>query len=67
MFLGELCISATVYYASQRPDLDISLLLDALQGRVYANDRQVREHHVHHGVDKANPRVELVLSLRSRP
>lgn len=54
-------MTAHVYYASQRPDLDPSLILDALQGRVYANDRSVREMHLFHHIDRDNPRAELTL------
>jgi Holliday junction resolvase RusA-like endonuclease len=64
MFEEEVAISVTAFYASHRPDLDISLLLDALQGRVYRNDRQVREQHLYHAIDKVRPRVEVTLSLR---
>ena len=54
-------MTAHVYYASERPDLDPSLILDALQGRVYANDRAVREMHLFHRIDRENPRAELTL------
>lgn len=30
-----------------------------VQRGVYVNDRQVREIHAYHGIDKANPRVEI--------
>lgn len=56
---GRLSLLAHVYYASERPDLDISLILDVLQGRIYANDRQVREMHLHHLINRANPRTWL--------
>ena len=32
-----------------------------VQAGVYRNDRQVREKHVYHAVDKANPRTEIVV------
>lgn len=54
-------MTAHVFYASERPDLDPSLILDALQGRVYANDRAVREMHLFHHIDRENPRAELTL------
>ena len=28
---------------------------------VYVNDRQVREKHVYHGIDRTNPRVEVIV------
>ncbi len=56
---GQIAFEARIYYASQRPDLDASVILDALQGICYANDRQVREMHLFHAIDKANPRAEV--------
>lgn len=70
---GPVRVTLRIYYATQRPDLDESLILDVLQDRykklgaqrllvqhgVYQNDRQVREKHVFHGVDRANPRTEI--------
>ncbi len=58
---GDLRMTADVYYASRRPDLDVSLILDALQDIVYRNDRQVREMHLYHRLDRANPRAEITL------
>lgn len=62
---GELAISMHIYYATQRPDLDESLILDLLQGVIYKNDRQVREKHIHHFIDRADPRVEIWVSPRA--
>lgn len=53
--------TATIYYASYRPDLDESVILDALQGRIYVNDRQVHEKHIFHRIDRSNPRAEIVI------
>ena len=50
-----------IHYASHRPDLDESLILDFLQGRIYQNDRQVRERHTYHAIDRDNPRTEIIL------
>jgi Holliday junction resolvase RusA-like endonuclease len=61
---GELRMDLWIYYASQRPDLDESLILDLLQGKVYGNDRQVRERHVYHQIDKAHPRIEVIIQQR---
>lgn len=61
---GQLRVDMWIYYATQRPDLDESLILDLLQGKVYLNDRQVRERHVYHYIDKENPRVEIAVSPR---
>jgi Holliday junction resolvase RusA-like endonuclease len=56
---GELTVDMNIYYATQRPDLDESLILDLLQDVIYKNDRQVREKHIKHFVDRDNPRVEI--------
>jgi Holliday junction resolvase RusA-like endonuclease len=32
-----------------------------IQKGVYVNDRLVREKHVYHGIDKKNPRVEVMV------
>lgn len=59
LFEQDVRVIAALYYASNRPDLDESLLLDALQGRVYRNDRQVREKLITHGIDRQFPRAEV--------
>ena len=56
---GDLVVHIKIYYASRRPDLDESVILDAMQGLIYENDRQVKEKHVYHGLDKDNPRSEI--------
>jgi Holliday junction resolvase RusA-like endonuclease len=56
---GDLSVSMTIYYASRRPDLDESVILDAMQDLIYINDRQVKEKHVYWGLDKDNPRAEI--------
>lgn len=54
-------VTLFIYYASRRPDLDESLILDLLQGVMYVNDRQVKEKHVYWGLDKKNPRAEVIV------
>ena len=61
MLRGELRLTAHIYYASRRPDLDASLILDGLQGLIYANDRQIREQHLHWHLDPDDPRAIVVL------
>lgn len=56
---GPLAIECKIFYASERPDLDPSLIFDLLQGRIYVNDRQLREHHLYHRIDKKTPRAEI--------
>ena len=67
MFEEDVSVTMTIFYATRRPDLDESLILDALQGFVYRNDRQVREKHVYWGIDPDRPRVELAISLKEEP
>ena len=59
--IGPVRVTMTIYYASERPDLDESVVLDVMQMTVYGNDRQVREKHVFHAIDKANPRTEILV------
>ncbi len=79
MIEGPVRVTLRIFYASQRPELDESVILDVMQNRyktfgkgdakrreliqkgVYMNDRQVREKHVFHGIDRANPRAEIVV------
>ena len=58
---GDVAVHMKIWYASRRPDLDESLILDLLQGVAYANDRQVREKHIYWGLDKENPRTEILV------
>jgi len=53
---GDLAVYIEIFYASRRPDLDESLILDEMQGKVYKNDRQVKEKHIHWRIDRDNPR-----------
>jgi Holliday junction resolvase RusA-like endonuclease len=57
---NDVVVTIRIWYASRRPDLDESLILDLLQGVAYENDRQVKEKHIYWmGVDKENPRCEI--------
>lgn len=78
MMTGPVRVWMKIFYASERPDLDESVILDVLQARyrtvqkangaaervlvregVYVNDRQVREKHIYHAIDRACPRVAI--------
>lgn len=75
MLSGKLRATIRIFYASERPDLDESVVLDVLQAKfkgagkervcvrkgVYLNDRQVREKHVFHAIDRNNPRAEITI------
>jgi len=58
-FGGDVWLECRVFYASRRPDLDSSLVRDALQERVLVNDRQIRAALEWGFVDKTRPRVEV--------
>ena len=49
----------TIFYASRRPDLDESLILDLMQGKIYRNDRQVKLRTTAWGLSPLNPRMNL--------
>jgi hypothetical protein len=59
LLTGDLQITMHIHYASRRPDLDESLILDLMQGIAYVNDRQVKERHVYWHLDPDNPRSEI--------
>lgn len=59
----DLVVEIAIYYASRRPDLDESVILDCMQGFIYKNDRQVKKKIINWGLDKDNPRSEIKVSL----
>lgn len=73
MFAGPLRATIRIWYASERPDLDESVILDVLQAKTegtgkdrkiirkgcYWNDRQIREKHIYHAIDRIRPRAEI--------
>lgn len=75
MLTGQVRVTFRMFYATELPDLDESVILDVLQAKyakrdgdgprelirrgVYVNDRQVREKHVYHAIDRKNPRAEI--------
>jgi Holliday junction resolvase RusA-like endonuclease len=61
LMTGDLRVTLYIYYASRRPDLDESLILDLMQGLIYENDRQVKERHCYWGLDPDNPRAEIII------
>ncbi len=59
----DVVVEMMIYYASRRPDLDESLILDCMQNRIYKNDRQVKQKIIYWGLDKENPRS--IIRVRS--
>lgn len=59
----DVVVEMMIHYASRRPDLDESLILDCMQGRIYKNDRQVKQKFIYWGLDKEEPRS--IIRVRS--
>tara|TARA_B100001287_G_scaffold271276_2_gene271317 strand:- start:4800 stop:5252 length:453 start_codon:yes stop_codon:yes gene_type:complete len=55
-------VELIIYYASRRPDLDESVVLDCMQGKIYVNDRQVKQKIVYWGLDRNAPRTHIRIS-----
>jgi Holliday junction resolvase RusA-like endonuclease len=62
VFECDVAVTIRIWYASRRPDLDESLILDLLQEVAYKNDRQVKEKHIYWELDRENPRCEIEVS-----
>ena len=62
LFEEDLSIAIKIYYRTRRPDLDESLILDLLQGKVFKNDRSIKSKYVEHGLDKEHPHSLIVIS-----
>lgn len=63
LFSGPVWVSIVWYRGRKSGDLDkrLGVLLDALQGSVYANDSQIVKLWAERLEDKANPRVEVTV------
>lgn len=61
LFTTPVAVEINIWYASRRPDLDEALVLDAMQGLIYANDRQVQERHAYWNLDRSNPRCHVTI------
>tara|TARA_B100000780_G_C21100725_1_gene444178 strand:- start:174 stop:572 length:399 start_codon:yes stop_codon:yes gene_type:complete len=61
MLEGDLAVVIKIYYASRRPDLDESVILDCMQGKIYGNDRQVKEKHILWSLDRESPRSDIAV------
>ena len=55
-------VELIIYYASRRPDLDESVILDCMQGKIYVNDRQVKQKIIYWGLDRGTPRTHIRVS-----
>ena len=59
---NDVKVELIIYYASRRPDLDESVVLDCMQGKIYVNDRQVKQKVVYWGLDRERPRTHVRVS-----
>lgn len=59
---SEVKVELIIHYASRRPDLDESVILDCMQGKIYVNDRQVKQKHIYWGLDRERPRTHVRVS-----
>lgn len=61
MLSGDVVLNLTVFRPRKAGDLDnyLKIMLDALQGVLYENDKQVVEIHAYRSDDHKNPRVIL--------
>ncbi len=57
----DVAVIITIYYKSRRPDLDESVILDCMQGKIYGNDRQVKEKHLFWALDRESPRSTIIV------
>ena len=58
----DVVVEIEIFYASRRPDLDASLILDLMQGRIYKNDRLVKQQHLYWNLDIKEPRCIIRVS-----
>lgn len=57
---GDIALWIDAYYRTRRPDLAcVDLIQDLLEGKIYANDRQVKASGSTWNLDKENPRVRI--------
>ena len=66
LFEEDVFVAIKIYYASRRPDLDASLILDLLQDCIYPNDRLVKGQYLEWGLDRDNPRSIIVVTTLDR-
>jgi Holliday junction resolvase RusA-like endonuclease len=65
---GQVRVVIGVWYKSWQPDLDVSLILDLLQGVAYKNDRQVVEQLLYRfDNDARNPRARIRVETTEWP
>ena len=59
---GDVLLFCHIFYATRRPDLDESLIMDCLENKAYKNDRQIKAKIILHGLDRKAPRAEIKIA-----
>lgn len=62
LFTEDMIICIKILYKTRRPDLDESLILDLLQGKIYKNDRCIKLKYIEWGLDRESPRCLIVVA-----
>ena len=62
LFTEDLIVCMKIFYKTLRPDLDESLVLDLMQGRIYKNDRSIKLKYIEHGLDRESPSTLIVVA-----
>jgi Holliday junction resolvase RusA-like endonuclease len=62
LFTEDLVVCAKILYKTKRPDLDESLILDLMQGKIYKNDRAIKLKYIEWGLDRESPRCLIVVA-----
>ena len=64
--LDDVLMWCRIHYATRRPDLDESLIMDALQAaEIIGNDRQIKAKVMLWALDRDSPRAEIKLACLS--
>ena len=63
IFTEDIIVCMKIFYKTRRPDLEESLILDLMEGKIYKNDRSVKLKYIEHGLDKESPRTLIVVAL----
>jgi Holliday junction resolvase RusA-like endonuclease len=59
LYNQDVMVEMIIFYKTRRPDLDESLILDCMQGKIYENDRQVKQKHIYWSLDRERPRTHI--------
>lgn len=63
MFEADVHVDLDIYYPDRRRDMDESLVLDAMQGLIYSNDRLVKSRRCRWNLSKTSPGIDVHVRL----